>query len=215
MNKDLGNLRKSYEKDSLNEVDVPGNPMELFQSWFSDAEAHPGIEEANAMSLATVGADGFPRTRIVLLKQFSSEGFQFFTNYESEKGKAIEANPGVCLSFFWPALERQVIISGEARPIPAEESDRYFHSRPRGSRLGAIASDQSTVIPNREYLEEKLSGLERSFEDKEIPRPAHWGGYQVVPGEFEFWQGRQNRLHDRIRYRSEAASDWILERLSP
>ncbi len=215
MNKDLGNLRKSYEKDSLNEVNVPSNPMELFQSWFSDAEEHPGVEEANAMSLATVGMDGFPRTRIVLLKQFSYEGFQFFTNYESDKGKAIAANPGVCLSFFWPALERQIIISGEARPISGDESDRYFHSRPRGSRLGAIASDQSSVIPNREFLEDKIADLESSYEGREIPRPAHWGGYQVAPREFEFWQGRMNRLHDRIRYRSEKDSNWIIERLSP
>lgn len=215
MTKDLGNLRKSYEKDSLNEADVPETPMELFQSWFSDAQDHPGIEEANAMSLATVAPDGFPRTRIVLLKQFSREGFQFFTNYESEKGKAMAANPKVCLSFFWPALERQVIISGEAQPISAEDSDRYFQSRPRGSRLGAIASDQSTVIPNREYLEEKISALESRFEGMEIPRPAHWGGYQVAPREFEFWQGRQNRLHDRIRYRASGESRWIVERLSP
>lgn len=215
MNKDLGNLRKSYEKDSLNEGNVHSDPMELFESWFSDAVDHPGVEEANAMSLATVGTDGFPKTRIVLLKQFSYEGFQFFTNYESEKGRSIAANPGVCLSFFWPALERQIIITGEAQPISAEESDRYFHSRPRGSRLGAVASDQSSVIPSREYLETKISELETHYEGEEIPRPAHWGGYQVAPREFEFWQGRMNRLHDRIRYRTNQESQWIIERLSP
>jgi len=214
MQKDLGNYRKSYEKSALLEHVISANPMALFQQWFKEAEASNEIEEPNAMTLATNGTDGFPKTRVVLLKQFNDTGFVFYTNYESEKGKAIAKNPKVCLSFFWPNLERQIIIKGEAQQIAAKESDAYFNSRPKGSRLGALVSPQSQVIASRAELEDNLKILENEYVDKQIPRPEHWGGYLVTPFSLEFWQGRPNRLHDRIRYERQDAT-WIMERLAP
>ena len=211
---DLSNYRKTYEKRELLESDVPENPMQLFQTWFYEADEADSVEEANAMSVATIGLDGFPKTRVVLLKEYTYEGFIFYTNYESEKGRAIAANPHLCLSFFWPSLERQIIIKGIAERVEALTSDNYFHSRPVGSQLGAVVSRQSEVV-TRTHLEEELKRLEGLYEGKEIPRPDYWGGFLVRPVSMEFWQGRPNRLHDRLRYRLTDEYDWILERLAP
>ena len=215
MPKDLSNYRKSYEKEELLEVNCPENPMELFQTWFRNADESETVEETNAMTIATVGKDGFPKNRIVLLKKFTWEGFIFYTNYNSEKGKAIEANQNICLSFFWPALEQQIIIKGKAEKLAENLSDGYFESRPKGSQLGAWASNQSSVVASREVLENNIINLEKEYQDKEIPRPEHWGGYLVKPISIEFWQGRPNRLHDRIRYTLEEDFSWKLERLAP
>ena len=215
MQKDLGNYRKSYEKSSLTEGLVPENPMELFQKWFYEVEASEGVDEPNAMTVATIGLDGFPKNRVVLLKKYTYEGFIFYTNYESEKGRAIDQNPNVCISFFWPNMERQIIIKGKAEKIAENLSDGYFESRPYGSKLGAIVSKQSEVVPGREYLEGKLRDLEKKYENKEIERPRYWGGYIVKPVSLEFWQGRPNRLHDRIRYSLRPNYDWKMERLAP
>lgn len=214
MQKDLGNYRKSYEKSALLEGSISDNPMELFQKWFYEVEASEGVDEPNAMTVSTIGLDGFPKNRVVLLKKYTHEGFIFYTNYESEKGKAIAQNSNVCISFFWPNLERQVIIKGQAEKIANNLSDGYFESRPDGSKLGALVSNQSSVIASREFLEEKLKTLEKQYENKEIERPEWWGGYIVKPISMEFWQGRPNRLHDRIRYQLEDI-DWKMERLAP
>ncbi len=215
MQKNLADYRKSYEKSDLMEDTVPDSPMALFQIWFDELEASKGVEEPNAMCVSTIGLDGFPKNRIVLLKKFSEHGFVFYSNYESEKGKAIANNPHICISFFWPNLERQVIIKGQAKKVSGQESDDYFNTRPEGSRLGALVSDQSSVIPSRGYLENKLEELQKTYKDKEIERPDHWGGYLVTPESIEFWQGRPNRLHDRIRYTILENSDWKRERLAP
>lgn len=214
MQNDLGNYRKAYEKSALMEGSISENPMELFQKWFYEVEASDGFDETNAMTLSTMGLDGFPKSRVVLLKKYTHEGFIFYTNYKSEKGRAIAENPNVCISFFWPNLERQVIIKGQANKIAENLSDGYFQSRPVGSQLGAIVSDQSSVIPSRDVLEEELKRLEKEFEGKEIERPEWWGGYLVAPVSMEFWQGRPNRLHDRIRFTLEGI-DWKIERLAP
>ncbi|MBL86786.1 MAG: pyridoxamine 5'-phosphate oxidase [Winogradskyella sp.] len=215
MEKDLSNYRKSYEKGELLLSNVSDNPIELFRDWFVEVDNHFNIDEANAMTISTIGLDGYPKSRVVLLKKYTFEGFVFYTNYNSEKGKAIEANPNVCLSFFWHAAERQVIIKGKAERIAENMSDGYFESRPRGSQLGAIVSNQSEVIKNRAVLEEELKALELAYEGKDIERPKYWGGYIVRPVEMEFWQGRPNRLHDRIRYKLLEDYNWKIERLSP
>jgi pyridoxamine 5'-phosphate oxidase len=215
MQKDLGNYRKSYEKSSLTEEVISDNPMELFQKWFYEVEASDGVDEPNAMTVSTIGLDGFPKNRVVLLKKYTFEGFIFYTNYESEKGRAIAENPNVCISFFWPNMERQIIIKGRAEKIAENLSDGYFETRPDGSKLGAIVSNQSEVVPSRDYLEKKLLDLEKAFENKEIVRPKYWGGFIVKPVSIEFWQGRPNRLHDRIRYSLQANYDWKIERLAP
>jgi len=215
MEKDLKDYRKSYEKGTLTEEDLPENPLELFQSWFHLADEAESVEEANAMNISTVGKDMMPVSRIVLLKSYNKEGFTFFTNYDSQKGKALAENPHCCISFFWPSLEKQVIIHGQASKISKQESEEYFHSRPRGSQLGANASDQSSSIPSREYLENKLKDLENRYQDSEIPKPVNWGGYLVKPLKIEFWQGRSSRLHDRILYSSASGNNWKIERLAP
>jgi pyridoxamine 5'-phosphate oxidase len=215
MNNDLGNYRKSYDKGSLLEAHISENPLELFQKWFFEVDQHFPQDETNAMTLSTLGEDGFPKGRVVLLKKYTHEGFVFYTNYESEKGKAIIAHPKVSLSFHWAGAERQVIIKGDVEKIAANLSDGYFESRPRGSQLGAHASQQSTVVSSREVIENQLKTLEEKFENKPIPRPEFWGGFIVKPVEIEFWQGRANRLHDRIRYQLQSDLNWKIERLSP
>ncbi|MGB3605882.1 MAG: pyridoxamine 5'-phosphate oxidase [Psychroserpens sp.] len=215
MNTDLGNYRKSYDKEALLEKNASNNPLEQFKNWFHEVDEHYDVGETNAMTLSTIGLDGFPRSRVVLLKEFNDEGFVFYTNYESEKGVAMINNPHVCISFFWPAAERQIIIKGKVEKITERLSDDYFASRPRGSRLGAWVSHQSTVIKDRAVLEDRLKALEQKFDGKEIPRPDFWGGFIVKPLEIEFWQGRPNRLHDRLRYQLKDDLDWTLDRLSP
>lgn len=210
----LHDKRKVYERSQLIESEIKQNPIEQFREWFSEAGDNPVISEANAMAVSTVEADGCPRTRMVLLKAYTYEGFIFYTNYESRKGKAIETTHKACLHFFWPNLERQIIIKACLERIAENLSDGYFHSRPKGSQLGAVVSPQSQVIPNRNFLEEKLKDLEQEFENKEVPRPENWGGYIAKPYEIEFWQGRPNRLHDRILYTLEDL-DWKIERLAP
>ncbi len=215
MMKDLSDYRKSYEKQELLESNCPENPMELFQTWFKKADDSDTVAETNAMNIATIGSDGFPKNRIVLLKKITWEGFIFYTNYTSEKGKAIANNNNICLSFFWPALEQQIIIKGKAEKLSENLSDGYFESRPDGSKLGAWASNQSTVVDSRDELEKNLKMFERNFENKEIPRPEHWGGYITKPVSIEFWQGRPNRMHDRLRYTLQKDFSWKLERLAP
>ncbi len=211
----LADLRKSYEKGTLDSDQVGDNPMQLFQAWFYEAKEAETTDEANAMSLTTLGLDGFPRARVVLLKDFSEEGFVFFTNYNSQKAKSLFKYPKVGLSFYWPGLERQIIIKGNAEKLAAQASDHYFQSRPRGSQLGAHVSPQSETIPNRSFLEDLQLSFEEKYKNKSIPRPEHWGGILVRPFELEFWQGRPNRLHDRICCTLENGIDWKVKRLAP
>lgn len=210
----LHDKRKVYEKSQLIESEIKENPIEQFRDWFLDASSNPTVSEANAMAISTVEDDGCPRIRMVLLKEYTYEGFIFYTNYESRKGKAIDKTHKACLHFFWPGLERQIIIKAVVEKIAENLSDGYFHSRPKGSQLGAVVSPQSRVIPNREFLEVKLKELEAEFENSEVPRPENWGGYIAKPYEMEFWQGRPNRLHDRIIYTLKDV-DWEISRLAP
>ena len=210
----LHDKRKIYEKSQLIETEIKENPIEQFRNWFLDASENPSVSEANAMAVSTLEEDGCPRTRMVLLKAYTYEGFVFYTNYNSRKGKAIERTHKACLHFFWPGLERQIIIKANLEKIAENLSDGYFHSRPKGSQLGAAASPQSQEIPNRQFLEEKLKALEEEYKNKEVPRPENWGGYIAKPYEIEFWQGRPNRLHDRIIYTLEDL-DWKISRLAP
>lgn len=211
----LHDKRKIYDRSELLESQMKENPMEQFRNWFLEAEQTPQISEANAMAISTLDNDGCPRTRMVLLKSYTWEGFIFYTNYDSQKGKAIESNKKACLHFFWPSLERQIIIKANLEKLAENLSDGYFHSRPKGSQLGAVVSPQSKEIANREFLEEKLKSLESEYENKEIPRPENWGGYLAKPYEIEFWQGRPNRLHDRIIYKLQEDFDWKISRLAP
>lgn len=214
MSQNLGDYRKSYDKNSLTKDESHQDPFKQFEKWFEEVEHSDGVEEVNAMTVSTIGLDGYPKSRVVLLKNYDENGFVFYTNYDSEKGKAITSNPHICLSFFWPNLERQVIIKGKAKKVSEEQSVSYFKSRPQGSQLGALVSPQSEVIPDREYLANKLKDLEKEYQDKEVPKPKNWGGFIVDPHEFEFWQGRPNRLHDRIRYSGDR-DNWKRERLAP
>lgn len=211
----LHDKRKVYNHGELLESEIKENPMEQFRDWFLDAEQNAQVAESNAMAISTLEKDGCPRTRMVLLKAYTWEGFIFYTNYESKKGKAIEDNHKACLHFFWPSLERQIIIKTNLERLPDNLSDGYFHSRPKGSQLGALVSPQSQVIPDRHYLVRELLKLEEEFENKEIPRPKNWGGYLAKPYEIEFWQGRPNRLHDRIIYELQEDLDWKISRLAP
>jgi pyridoxamine 5'-phosphate oxidase len=211
----LHDKRKVYEKSQLIESEIKQNPIEQFRDWFLEATENPNISEANAMAISTVEDDGCPRTRMVLLKAYTYEGFIFYTNYKSKKGQSIEKTHKACLHFFWPNLERQIIIKADLERIAENLSDGYFHSRPKGSQLGAAVSPQSEEIPNREFLEEKLKNLEKEYENKEVPRPENWGGYIAKPYEIEFWQGRPNRLHDRIVYELIDGLDWKIARLAP
>jgi len=214
MKKDLGHLRKVYEKGSLEISSVGTDPLLFFKKWFDQAQSYKIIDEPNAFSLSTISKDGFPKSRIVLLKSFDSEGFIFYTNYNSEKGKDILSNPKVGVSFFWPSLERQIIIKGSASKLNDDISDEYFDSRPIGSKLGAIASNQSQVIINRNILEQKLDDLKKIYKVKPPKRPKNWGGFKIFPISFEFWQGRPNRLHDRIIF-NKMDKKWSINRLSP
>jgi len=197
----------------LNESDVDPNPLKQFEVWYGEALAS-GVPEADAMTLATATTDGAPDARIVLLKSFDGRGFVFFTNYQSRKAQELAANGRACLLFYWLPLKRQVRIEGTVEKVSAAESDDYFHTRPWGSKLGAWASDQSRVITSRENLEKRFAEFESEFADN-VPRPPHWGGYRLIPTAIEFWQGRDNRLHDRIRYRLQQDKSWRIERLAP
>lgn len=214
MKQDLSDKRMDYSQNSIDFSQIPTDPFELFQSWFEAALKSDLIQEAYAMNVAALSEDGFPRSRVVLLKEFNENGFVFYTNYESQKGKAILSHPKVCLSFFWDRLERQVIITGTAEKNSVEDSTAYFHKRPVESQIGAIVSNQSSVIELNRDLDQEKAELLAQFEGKEIPKPEHWGGFLVRPFEIEFWQGRPSRLHDRLRYRFEDGQ-WTHERLSP
>jgi len=199
--------------NTLNESDVDPNPLKQFEAWYGEALAS-GVPEADAMTLATATTDGAPDARIVLLKSFDDRGFVFFTNYQSRKAEELAANGRACLLFYWLPLKRQVRIEGTVDKVSAAESDDYFHTRPWGSKLGAWTSDQSRVITSRENLEKRFAEFEAEFADN-VPRPPHWGGYRLIPTAIEFWQGRDNRLHDRIRYRLQQDKSWLIERLAP
>ena len=211
---DLSDFRKQYTKGRLIASEVPPNPFILFEDWFDEVQSKGKEQETNAMTLSTQQPDGGVASRVVLLKEVSDEGFVFYTNYNSSKGQSIEHNNQVCISFFWQSMERQVIIQGTATKLPPEASDQYFQSRPRGSQMGAHVSNQSEVIENRFTLEKRLKFLEDQYKNKPIPRPTHWGGYVVSPHSIEFWQGRTNRLHDRLVY-IQKSSTWVIKRLSP
>ena len=214
MRDNLHDYRKNYKKGALDESTVDNNPFQQFRSWFYNVVDSGGVDEVNAMTLTTIGLDGFPKGRVVLLKKYDENGFYFYTNYTSDKGKSIAQNNKVSLSFFWPNIERQVLIKGIAEKTSTEDAANYFASRPKGSQLGAVVSNQSSVVKNRSVLEKELKLLEEKYAHTEVPKPEEWGGFLVKPIEFEFWQGRPNRLHDRIRYRQEGM-DWIIERLAP
>jgi pyridoxamine 5'-phosphate oxidase len=210
----LADLRENYAKGGLNEEDLAASPFAQFERWFSDARA-ASLKEPNAMTLATATPDGHPSARIVLLKGMDSRGFVFYTNYESQKGRELEANPHAALVFYWPELERQVRISGVVARVSREESRLYFHSRPVGSQIGALASKQSETIPSREPLQARMAALEAEFAGKTVPLPDSWGGYRLKAESIEFWQGRPSRLHDRLRYVLQADKSWKIDRLSP
>ncbi len=214
MHKDIAGIRKVYSQKTLTEDTIDADPVRQFAKWWEEAIASE-IDEVNAMTLATASADGMPAARIVLLKGFSEKGFVFFTNYNSFKGRQLEENPKACLVFFWKELERQVRITGIVEKTTAQESDEYFYSRPLASQLGACVSPQSSVIENRDWIEQRYDELEKEVLTKEIKRPAHWGGFIVRPVIIEFWQGRPSRLHDRIEYSLQENGQWICARLAP
>jgi len=208
-------MRRDYTRDGLSEQQAPGEPLSLFQQWFADAVKTEQVPvEPNAMTFATVDADGRPHCRILLLKGLDERGFTFFTNYLSAKGEQLAAQPFGAMTFFWPSLERQVRIEGRVEKVSAAESDAYYQVRPLGSRLGAWASPQSQVIRDREQLAELLAKTEARFLDQEPSCPEHWGGYRLLPERIEFWQGRSSRLHDRLNYRLQDGA-WVRERLAP
>ncbi len=211
---DISHLRQSYTKGSFNESDLVDSPFEQFERWFREAEKCE-VEEPNAMCLATADTKGLPSTRVVLLKDFSEKGLTFYTNYESLKAKQLDANPQAAANFLWLPLQRQVNVTGRVERISKAESLKYFLSRPFGSQLGAWASPQSKVITSRSILEAKLDQMKRKFADGKVPLPDHWGGYRIVPDSFEFWQGRDSRLHDRFIYRRKELGQWAVERLAP
>jgi len=213
MNPSIADLRLNYTRQSLLESDIHPDPIYQFQTWFDQAIA-ANLLEPNAMTLATATPSGTPSARIVLLKGVDPRGFVFYTNYNSHKGQELTANPQAALVFLWGELERQVRVEGAVEKIADGETEAYFQSRPHSSQLGAWASEQSRVIPNREVLEQRLTNLTEQYQDQAVPRPLHWGGFRVIPRAIEFWQGRPSRLHDRLCYRLEAGV-WIIERLSP
>jgi len=214
MNATVADLRKDYQFQGLSETDADRNPFKQFQVWFDQALAAQ-LPEPNAMTVATVTKSGKPRARVVLLKNFDERGFVFYTNYHSHKGQELADNPQAAIAFWWAELERQVRIEGRVLKVSDRESDEYFHSRPFNSRLGAWASEQSQVIESREVLEQSLQDLKTKYENQDIPRPPHWGGFRVIPTAIEFWQGRPSRLHDRLLYSLLDDGSWQIERLSP
>lgn len=214
-NEKLQKLREDYSKNSLDEKDVAQNPLEQFKTWMNQA-LRSEIPEPNAMTLSTVDGQHKPHSRVVLLKGLEEDGFVFFTNYSSDKGKHLAQNPNASLCFLWLELERQVMINGTVEKISEEESEAYFKQRPYKSQLGALASNQSEVVENRAFLEQKFKELEAQYAEGEVPRPVQWGGYRVIPEAIEFWQGRRSRLHDRVKYVKRAGSEnWTIQRLSP
>lgn len=214
MQSEIAGLRKSYSQKSLSEGDIDKDPLKQFDKWWQEAVTST-IDEVNAMTLATASADGVPSARVVLLKGFSQDGFIFFTNYDSYKGKQLMENPKACLVLYWKELERQVRITGMVQKISDQENDEYFRSRPLGSQLGASVSPQSNVIENREWLETRYRDLEKNVKNGEVQRPENWGGYIVKPVIIEFWQGRPSRLHDRIEYSLQENGEWQAVRLAP
>ena len=212
MKQEIADIRKDYRLQSLEENDAYDDAIQQFSYWWKEA-VNSEIEEVNAMTLATATTAGIPSARIVLLKDYDEKGFVFFTNYQSHKGKELEENPKAAIVFFWKELERQIRIEGEIEKIESEESDAYFNSRPLGSKVGAWASPQSAVIKSRDIIDKNISDFQAKFGDK-IPRPAHWGGYRLKPAIIEFWQGRSNRLHDRLQY-TKQTDGWKIERLAP
>ncbi|XP_077020745.1 pyridoxine-5'-phosphate oxidase [Tamandua tetradactyla] len=228
---DLESMRRGYRGDleAFEEAHLTSlDPMKQFAAWFEEAVQCPGIGEANAMCLATSTRDGKPSARMLLLKGFDKDGFRFFTNFESRKGKELDSNPLASLVFYWEPLSRQVRVEGSVKKLPEEEAERYFHSRPKSSQIGAAVSHQSSVIPSREYLRKKNEELERLYQEQEVPKPKSWGGYVLCPEVIEFWQGQTNRLHDRIVFRKGLPTDsplgpmthcgdaeWLYERLAP
>ncbi|HEX9038803.1 MAG TPA: pyridoxamine 5'-phosphate oxidase [Ktedonobacterales bacterium] len=210
----LAGLRKEYMLQGLSESDVDSDPIRQFRLWL-DAAVAAGHPEPTAMTVATATPDGAPSARMTLLKGLDASGFTFFTNYESRKGRELAANPRAALVFFWVLLERQARIEGRVERTPPEESDAYFHSRPLGSQMSAAASPQSQPVSDRATLEQRVAALEAEYAGIEIPRPANWGGFRVVPETIEFWQGRPNRLHDRLRYTRQPDGAWRIERLAP
>ncbi len=213
-NRDYHAERKSYEMGALDDSFLQHNPLLMLQTWFDDAFNHK-VDEPTAMNLATVDAKGSPHSRIVLLKQFDEAGLVFYTNYASDKGEELLANPVAAVNFFWPQLERQIRIEGRVAKISPEASDRYFQSRPLDSQLGALVSAQSQTLPNRDAIELKMTELKQQYANIAPTRPAHWGGYCLTPKRIEFWQGRPNRLHDRINFTCNTAGEWSGVRLSP
>jgi pyridoxamine 5'-phosphate oxidase len=212
---DLAGLRREYETKGLRRADMHPDPIEQFATWFSTA-VNSGLLEANAITLATVSPDGMPSARVVLLKAFDERGFVFFTNYDSSKGRDLETNPRASFAVYWPSLHRQIRVCGQTEKTSRDESEKYFHSRPRGSQLGAWVSRQSEVIDARRILDARMAEMVQRFSEKDvIDLPPHWGGYRVVPSEMEFWQGRADRLHDRFRYTRQSDGSWLLERLAP
>lgn len=210
----IADIRKDYKLKAFTEQEAKKDPIDQFSQWWEEAVAAE-IDEVNAMTLATASSTGMPDARIVLLKEFDANGFVFFTNYTSAKGQQMEENPYATLVFFWKELERQVRISGKVERVSEEESDQYYNSRPEGSRIGAWASPQSQVIESREWLDQQDQKFRELFRSKPILRPPHWGGYRVKPVRIEFWQGRSNRLHDRLYYTLNQQGSWNMERLAP